>query len=97
MERCLSQALGLMGKDALQAARMDMYHAAWTDMISLFMWKVWRAPDEESKSRGASEFWVEFPKFLAKHDSILDKIEGPFYSGLHVIEYHSIGLFDQHC
>lgn len=84
MERFLSQALGLMGDDPLRAACMDMYHAAWADMMAMFMWKVWRAPDEESKRRGASEFWAEFPKFLKKHDSILEKTDGPYYSGSRV-------------
>ncbi|KAH8703266.1 hypothetical protein BGW36DRAFT_84595 [Talaromyces proteolyticus] len=81
MERFLSHTLGLMGEEPLEAAFTDMYHAAWTDMMSMFMWKVWRAPNDESKRQGASEFWVEFPKFLKKHDSILEKTDGPFYLG----------------
>lgn len=90
MERFLAQALGLMGRDPLQAARIDMYHAAWTDMMSMFMWKVWRASDDEAKRRGASEFWAEFPKFLKKHDSILAMADGPFYSGSRVWTCHSV-------
>ncbi|KIM94407.1 hypothetical protein OIDMADRAFT_60734 [Oidiodendron maius Zn] len=81
MERFLSVTLGLMGTMPLEMARMDMYHAAWTDMMSMFMWKVWRAPTDELKRQGASDFWVEFPKFLKKHDLILKSTKGPFYSG----------------
>ena len=81
MERYLAEAVGLLGETPLQAAVLDMYHASWTDMMAMFLWKVWRAPDDESKRRGTSEFWVEFPKFLKKHDSILKKADGPFYLG----------------
>lgn len=74
-----------MGSTALEAARADMYHASWTDMMAMFMWKVWRAPDEESKLRGAADFWTEFAKFLEKHDSILaNSSSGPFYLGAKV-------------
>ena len=87
MERFLSVTLGLMGTTPLEMARMDMYHAAWTDMMSMFMWKVWRAPTDELKCQGASDFWVEFPKFLKKHDLILKSAKGPFYSGSRVSLY----------
>jgi hypothetical protein len=61
-------------------------------MMAMFLWKVWRAADEESKRLGAAEFWVEFPKFLKKHDGILkDKsTQGPFYSGSHVSSWKSL-------
>lgn len=81
MERFLSLVSGLMGEGPLEPARMDMYHATWTDMMSMFMWKVWRAPSDELKRQGAAEFWAEFPRFLKKHDSILEKSCGPFYLG----------------
>lgn len=84
MERFLSHGLGLMGQGTVEAGRMDMYHTSWTDMMSMFMWKVWRAPNDELKRQGAADFWVEFPKFLKKHDSILEKTDGPFYSGQQV-------------
>lgn len=79
-------SLGLMGSTPLESSRLDMYHASWTDMMAMFMWKVWRAADEESKRLGAAEFWIAFPKFLEKHDGILKgkSAQGPFYSGLHV-------------
>ena len=84
MERFLSHRLGLMGDDPLEIAHMDMYHAAWADMMAMFMWKIWRASNDESKRQGASEFWVEFPKFLKKHDAVLEKSNGPFYCGSRV-------------
>lgn len=59
---------------------LDMYHAAWSDMIAMFMWKVWRASNDESKQRGAAEFWDLFPKFLEVHENILAR-RGPFYGG----------------
>ena len=95
MERFLSITLGLMGTTPLEMVRMDMYHASWTDMMSMFMWKVWRAPSDELKRRGASDFWIEFPKFLKKHDLILKSSEGPFYSGsrvrLYILILYSLG------
>ena len=84
-----------MGDDPLRAARMDMYHAAWIDMMSMFMWKVWRAPDDEAKRKGASQFWVEFAKFLKKHDSLLGKTNGPFYSGSLVRRCHLKSVIGQ--
>jgi hypothetical protein len=87
-----------MGSTALEAARVDMYHASWTDMMAMFMWKVWRAPDEESKLRGAADFWTEFPKFLSKHDSILANSSmlggGPYYLGAKVRYSVSVGVLD---
>jgi hypothetical protein len=84
MERFLSASLGLMGSTPLESALLDMYHTAWTDMMGMFMWKVWRAPNEDSKRQGAADFWVEFSKFLAKHDLILKSAQGPFYFGTDV-------------
>lgn len=84
MERFLSASLGLMGSTPLESALLDMYHTAWTDMMSMFMWKVWRAPNEDSKRQGTAEFWAEFSKFLAKHDLILKSAQGPFYFGTNV-------------
>jgi glutathione S-transferase len=76
IERYLGSSLGLLGATPLDAARLDMYHASWSDMVAMFMWKVWRA----------KEFWTTFPKFLQKHDDILKKTsaEGPFYAGMKV-------------
>jgi hypothetical protein len=84
IERFLSVSLGIMGTTPFEVALMDMYHAAWTDMISMFMWKVWRAPNDELKRQGASDFWDEFPKFLKKHDLILKSGQGLFYAGSRV-------------
>ena len=86
MERYLSTCLGLLGSTPLEAAHLDMYHASWTDAMAMFMWRVWRARDEEAKKAGAAEFWTEFPKFLKKHDNILEQkaAKGPFYSGAEV-------------
>jgi hypothetical protein len=83
MERYLSASLGLLGSSPLEAARLDMYHASWTDMMAMFMWKVWRTADDEAKKQGAGEFWAEFPKFLKKHDDILKEslVKGQFYAG----------------
>lgn len=49
----------------------------------MFMWKVWRAKDNEAKIAGAAEFWTDFPKFLKKHDDVLKEIsaKGTFYAG----------------
>lgn len=80
MERFLSADLGLLGSNPIEAAVLDMYHAAWCDMIAMFMWKVWRVNDEDSKKRGAAEFWDSFPKFLDTHENILAS-RGPFYGG----------------
>ena len=56
MERFLSASLGLMGSTPLESALLDMYHTAWTDMIGMFMWKVWRAPNEGFETPGSSRF-----------------------------------------
>jgi hypothetical protein len=81
MELYLSASLGLQGSTPLQAAHLDMYHASWTDMMAIFMWKVWRAKDDEAKRAGATEFWADFPKFLMKYDDVLKEksAKGPFY------------------
>lgn len=82
IERYLSAALGLLGSTPIEASRLDMYHASWTDMMAMFMWKVWRAKDEETKKAGAAEFWIEFPNFLQKHDILKNNsAKGPFYAG----------------
>jgi hypothetical protein len=81
MERFLCASLGLLGSTPVESALLDMYHTTWTDMMGMFMWKVWRAPSEESKRQGAKDFWAEFPKFLEKHDLILKSAPGPFYFG----------------
>lgn len=54
--------------------------------MAMFMWKVWRAKDDEAKKEGAAEFWTEFLKFLTKHDTILMQkaAQGPFYAGAEV-------------
>lgn len=80
MERFLAADLGLLGSNPIEAAVLDMYHAAWSDIIAMFMWKVWRASNEESKARGAAEFWDSFPKFLEVHENILAS-RGLFYGG----------------
>ncbi|KAJ5461207.1 uncharacterized protein N7458_002759 [Penicillium daleae] len=80
VERFLAADLGLLGSNPIEAAVLDMYHAAWCDMIAMFMWKVWRVNDEDSKKRGAAEFWDSFPKFLDTHENILAS-RGPFYGG----------------
>ena len=86
IERYLCLSLGLMGSTPLETARLDMYHASWADIMAMFMWKVWRAKDDEAKKAGAAEFWTEFPKFLKKHDNILMQkaAPGPFYAGAKV-------------
>ena len=88
MERFLGKSLGLMGSDEIQAAQLDMYHTSWTDMMSMFMWKVWRVPADESKAQGAALFWEAFPKFLELHEKVLAErtASGPFYSGSKVRE-----------
>ncbi|GIK00867.1 hypothetical protein Aspvir_004896 [Aspergillus viridinutans] len=80
MERFLAANLGLLGSTPVEAAVLDMYHAAWSDMIAMFMWKVWRESDQDAKKRGAAEFWLLFPKFLETHEKILAS-RGPFYGG----------------
>jgi hypothetical protein len=82
IERYLCFSLGLKGSTSLDAASLGIYHASWTDMVAMFMWKVWRAKDDEAKEAGAAEFWTEFPKFLRKHDNILMQKarKGPFYT-----------------
>lgn len=80
MERFLAADLGLLGSNPLESAVLDMYHAAWSDMVAMFMWKVWRASNDESKQRGAAEFWDLFPKFLEVHENILAS-RGLFYGG----------------
>jgi hypothetical protein len=83
MERYLNASLGLQRSTALEAARLDMYHASWTDMMAMFMWKVWRAKDDETERAGATEFGADFPKFLKNHDDVLKEksAKGPFYAG----------------
>lgn len=83
MERFLAANLGLLGSNPIEAAVLDMYHAAWSDMVAMFMWKVWRESDEDSKKRGITEFWDSFPKFLAAHENILAS-RGRFYGGKEV-------------
>ena len=75
MERFLSVSLGLMGTTPLESARLDMYHTAWTDMMAMFTWRVWRVSDEESKRQGVSDFWAEFPKFFFKKKTRFDSGE----------------------
>lgn len=83
MERFLAADLGLLGSNPVEAAVLDMYHAAWSDMTAMFMWKVWRESNEDSKKRGAAEFWDLFPKFLEAHENILAS-KGLFYGGQEV-------------
>lgn len=60
-----------------------MYHAAWSDMIAMFMWKVWRESNEDSKKRSIAEFWDSFQQFLMVHENILAN-RGTFYGGREV-------------
>lgn len=80
IERFLAANLGLLGSNPIEAAKLDMYHAAWSDMIAMFMWKVWRESDEDSKKRGIAEFWDSFQNFLKVHENILAN-RGTFYGG----------------
>lgn len=68
-----------MGSTSLEAARLDMFHESWCNMVHIVSNRFSRASDEAKKTVW-EEVAASLTEFLKVHEAILKK-HGPFYDG----------------